>query len=257
VLIDSHCHLDYPDFEPDFADIMSRARDAGVEKMLTIGTRLSTFDKVLAVAERFDNVYCTVGIHPHEAGTETTDVARLVELAQHPKVVGIGETGLDYFYDKSPRRAQRANFRTHIAAARDSGLPLIVHTRDADADTHVVLAAEMATGPFNALLHCFSSGRQLAERALQFGFYISFSGIITFAKSDELREIAAGLPLDRLLVETDAPYLAPVPHRGHRNEPSFITHTAKSLAEVKKVSVEEVSKATSDNFYRLFTKVPR
>lgn len=257
MLIDSHCHLDYPDFEPDFTEIMSRARDAGVGTMLTIGTRLSTFDKVLAVAERFDNVYCTVGIHPHEAASESAEVAQLVELAKHPKVVGIGETGLDYFYDKSPRRAQRANFRTHIAAARETGLPVIVHTRDADSDTAIVLAAEMSMGGFTGLLHCFSSGEQLAEKALNKGFYISLSGIITFQKSTELRDIVAKLPLDRLLVETDAPYLAPVPHRGHRNEPSFVTHTASALAQLKNVTVSEIETATTDNFYRLFTKVPR
>ena len=257
MLVDSHCHLDYPEFEPDFTEIMSRARDAGVGTMLTIGTRLSTFDKVLAVAERFDNVYCTVGIHPHEAASETAEVAQLVELAKHPKVVGIGETGLDYFYDKSPRRAQRANFRTHIAAARETGLPVIVHTRDADSDTAIVLAAEMSMGGFTGLLHCFSSGALLAEKALNKGFYISLSGIITFQKSTELRDIAAKLPLDRLLVETDAPYLAPVPHRGKRNEPSYVAHTASALAQLKNLPVAEIETATTDNFYRLFTKVPR
>jgi TatD DNase family protein len=257
MLVDSHCHLDYPEFEPDFTEIMSRARDAGVGTMLTIGTRLSTFDKVLAVAERFDNVYCTVGIHPHEAASETAEVAQLVELAKHPKVVGIGETGLDYFYDKSPRRAQRANFRTHIAAARETGLPVIVHTRDADSDTAIVLAAEMSMGGFTGLLHCFSSGALLAEKALNKGFYISLSGIITFQKSTELRDIAAKLPLDRLLVETDAPYLAPVPHRGKRNEPSFVAHTASALAQLKNLPVSEIETATTENFYRLFTKVQR
>jgi TatD DNase family protein len=257
MLVDSHCHLDYPEFEPDFTEIMSRARDAGVGTMLTIGTRLSTFDKVLAVAERFDNVYCTVGIHPHEAASEAAEIAQLVELAKHPKVVGIGETGLDYFYDKSPRRAQRANFRTHIAAARETGLPVIVHTRDADSDTAIVLAAEMSMGGFTGLLHCFSSGAQLAEKALNKGFYISLSGIITFQKSTELRDIAAKLPLDRLLVETDAPYLAPVPHRGKRNEPSYVAHTASALAQLKNLPVAEIETATTDNFYRLFTKVPR
>ncbi|HVI50210.1 MAG TPA: TatD family hydrolase [Candidatus Sulfotelmatobacter sp.] len=256
MLIDSHCHLDFPDFQPDLDDILARARDAGVAKMLTISTRLSTFDRVLAVAERYDNVYCTVGIHPHEAESESTDVANLVERTKHPKVVGIGETGLDYFYDKSPRRAQRANFRTHIAAARETGLPVIVHTRDADSDTAIVLAAEMSMGGFTGLLHCFSSGRQLAERALKNGFYISLSGIITFNKSDELRAIVADLPLDRVLVETDAPYLAPIPHRGKRNEPSFVTHTAGKLAEVLKVTPEALAEATNENFHRLFAKVP-
>jgi len=257
MLIDSHCHLDFPDFQSDLEDILSRARDAGVDKILSISTRLSTFERVLAVAERFANVYCTVGIHPHEAGSENTDVAQLVELTKHPKVVGIGETGLDYFYDKSPRRAQRANFRTHITAARESGLPVIVHTRDADSDTAIMLAAEMSMGGFTGLLHCFSSGRQLAERALKNGLYVSLSGIITFNKSDELREIVADLPLDRVLVETDAPYLAPIPHRGKRNEPSYITNTANKLAELLKVSPEELATATTDNFHRLFTKVPR
>jgi TatD DNase family protein len=194
--------------------------------MVTISTKISEFERVRAVAERFPHVYCTVGIHPHEAEDEPeTSAARLIELAQHPKVVGIGETGLDFFYEHSPREAQETAFRAHIAASRETGLPLIVHTRDADEDTARILAEEMEKGAFPGLLHCFSSSRQLAEKAVDFGFYISLSGILTFKKAEELRETAEALPLDRLLVETDAPYLAPVPKRGKRNEPSFVVHT--------------------------------
>lgn len=256
MLVDSHCHLDFPDFQPDLDQTIERARKAGVGVMLTIGTHLSKVDQVLAVAERFDGVYCTVGVHPHEAGREEgITVNRLVELAGHPKVVGFGESGLDYFYDHSPRDAQRGSFRIHIEAARRAGLPLVVHTRDADDDTAAILAEEQAKGPFTGLLHCFSSSRELAEKAVQMGFYISLSGILTFNKADGLREVARDLPLDRLLVETDAPYLAPVPHRGKRNEPAFVAATAARLAALKQVGQGAVEQATSDNFFRLFAKV--
>lgn len=258
MLVDSHCHLDFPDFQADIEGTLARARNAGVGTLLTIGTKLSKFDQVLAVAERFDNVWCTVGIHPHEAGSETeVDTARLVELSRHPKVVGFGETGLDYFYDHSPRPQQQAQFRTHIAAARETGLPVVVHTRDADADTAAILAEEYAKGPFTGLIHCFSSGAALADAVLKIGFYISLSGIITFNKSDSLRAIVRPLPLDRLLVETDAPYLAPVPFRGKRNEPAYVAHTAAKLAELKGVDVATLTTATTDNFHRLFRKVAR
>lgn len=258
MLVDSHCHLDFPDFQADIEGTLARARNAGVGTLLTIGTKLSKFDQVLAVAERFDNVWCTVGIHPHEAGSETeVDTARLVELSRHPKVVGFGETGLDYFYDHSPRPQQQAQFRTHIAAARETGLPVVVHTRDADADTAAILAEEYAKGPFTGLIHCFSSGAELADAVLKIGFYISLSGIITFNKSDSLRAIVRPLPLDRLLVETDAPYLAPVPFRGKRNEPAYVAHTAAKLAELKGVDVATLTTATTDNFHRLFRKVAR
>ena len=257
VLIDSHCHLDFPDFGPEVEEVVARAHGAGVGLMLTISTKVSEFDRVRAVAERFPHVYCTVGIHPHEAASEPeTDTATLVEMAKHPKVVGIGETGLDYFYEHSPREAQQRNFRAHIAAARETGLPLVVHTRDADEDTAHILVEEMGKGAYPGLLHCFSSGRQLAEKALEIGFYISLSGILTFKNAVELRETAARVPLDRLLVETDAPYLAPVPKRGKRNEPSFVVHTAEKLAEVKGVSAAALADATTANFLRLFSRVP-
>lgn len=226
--------------------------------MVTISTKVSEFDRVRAVAERFPHVFCTVGIHPHEAASEPeTDTATLVEMAKHPKVVGIGETGLDYYYEHSPRAAQQRNFRAHIAAARETGLPLVVHTRDADADTAQILDEETGKGAFPGLLHCFSSSTQLAEKALELGLYISLSGILTFKTADELRATAAQVPLDRLLVETDAPYLAPVPKRGKRNEPAFVVHTAAKLAEVKGVTTAQLAETTTENFLRLFSRVPR
>ena len=256
MLVDSHCHLDFPDFQPDLEQIVDRAKKAGVGIMLTIGTHLSKVSQVLAVAERFDGVYCTLGVHPHEAGREEGITAeRLVDLAAHPKVVGFGESGLDYFYEHSPREAQKSSFRIHIEAARRTGLPLVVHTRDADEDTADILAEEQAKGAFTGLLHCFSSSRQLAEKAVELGFYISLSGILTFNKADDLREVARDLPLDRLLVETDAPYLAPVPYRGKRNEPAFVATTAARLAAVKDLGTATVESATTENFLRLFTKV--
>ncbi|NIJ39748.1 TatD DNase family protein [Parvibaculum indicum] len=258
VLVDSHCHLDFPDFAEEVDEIVNRAHEAGVGLMVTISTKISEFERVRAVAERFPHVYCTVGIHPHEAEDEPEiSAARLIELAQHPKVVGIGETGLDFFYEHSPREAQETAFRAHIAASRETGLPLIVHTRDADEDTARILVEEMEKGAFPGLLHCFSSSRQLAEKAVELGFYISLSGILTFKKAEELRETAEALPLERLLVETDAPYLAPVPKRGKRNEPSFVVHTAAKLAEVKGVSAAELAEATTENFLKLFKRVPR
>ena len=257
VLIDSHCHLDFPDFAPEVDEVVARAHEAGIGLMVTISTKISAFDKVRAIAERFPHVYCSVGIHPHEAASEPeTDMATLIEMAKHPKVVGIGETGLDYFYEHSPRDAQQRNFRVHIAAARETGLPLIVHTRDADEDMAQILDEEMGKGAFPALLHCFSSGPQLAEKALSLGLYISLSGIVTFNSAQELRMTAAHVPLDRLLVETDAPYLAPVPKRGKRNEPSFVVHTAAKVAEIKGVSPEVLAGATTENFLRLFSRVP-
>lgn len=258
MLVDSHCHLDFPDFAEDLDAIVGRAVDAGVGHMLTICTHVTKFGQVLAVAERFPQVTCTVGIHPHEAGAEpAVTAAQLVEKAQHPKVIGFGETGLDYFYDHSPREEQQRSFRAHLMAAREAQLPVVVHTRDADDDTVRILGEEMAAGAFPGLIHCFSSSRELAEKAVQMGLYISLSGILTFKKSEELRETARAVPLDRLLVETDAPYLAPVPKRGKRNEPAFVAHTAAVLAEVKGVSVREIEEATTANFFRLFRKAPR
>jgi len=257
MLVDSHCHLDFPDFAEDLDGVVARATEAGVGLMLTINTHVTRFERVLAVAERFANVYCTVGIHPHEAGTEpSAELDRLVEASHHPKVVGFGETGLDYYYDKSPRDRQRDSFRIHIAAARLTGLPVIVHTRDADDDTAAILTEEMGQGAFTGLIHCFSSGPVLAAQAVALGLFVSVSGIVTFKKSDALRQTVAGIPLERLLVETDCPYLAPMPYRGKRNEPAYVAHTAAALAQVKAVPVAELEAATTANFHRLFTKVP-
>lgn len=258
MLIDSHCHLDYLEAEGRLEDAVSRARSAGVGLMVTIGTKVSEFDKVLGIAERYDDVYCTVGVHPHEAEPEAgVDRSRLVELAKHPKVVGIGETGLDYFYEHSPREAQRRLFREHIAAARETGLPLIVHTRDADDDTAAILTEEMGQGRFEGLIHCFSTSRELAETSVGLGLYISLSGILTFNKAQDLRETAAALPMDRLLVETDSPYLAPAPKRGKPNEPAFVVHTAAKLGEIKGLTPDAVAEATTRNFFELFRKVPK
>jgi TatD DNase family protein len=258
MLVDSHCHLDFPDFADDRAAIVERAARAGVARMVTISTRVRRFPDVLAIAETFDAVYCSVGTHPHNAAEEldvTTD--DLVRLSAHPKVVAIGEAGLDYHYDKSPRDAQAKGFRTHIAAARQTDLPLVIHARSADADMAAILEEEMERGAFPFILHCFSSGRELAETGVKLGGYVSFSGILTFKNSGELRDIAASVPHDRLLVETDAPYLAPMPFRGKRNEPAYVANTAAVLAETVGVSAEEIAKITTDNFFRLFTKMPR
>jgi len=258
MLVDSHCHLDFPEFAEDFEQIMSRAAEANVGLMLTICTHLSRFPRVLAVAERFDNVYCSVGIHPHEAGEETEVTAeQLVELAKHPKVVGFGETGLDYFYEHSPREAQKRSFRAHIEAARIAQLPIIIHTRDADEDMTAILEEEMGKGAFPGLVHCFSSGRALGEKAVELGLYISLSGILTFKKSEDLRATARDLPLEKLLVETDSPFLAPIPHRGKRCEPAFVAQTAGVLADIKGLSPAALADVTTDNFFTLFSKVPR
>ncbi len=255
MLIDSHCHLDFADFDDDRPAMLARARAADVGLMLTISTKLSHAAKIIALAEAHDDVLCTIGIHPHEADKEPpTTAAALVKLASHPKVIGIGETGLDYFYENSPKQAQQDNFRKHIEACRETGLPLIVHTRDADEDTCNILEDEMAKGAFPGLIHCFTAGEALAKRALDIGFYISVSGIATFKNAQDIRDVLAQVPQERLLVETDAPFLAPVPHRGARNEPSFVTHIAAQLAEIKNISPEEVAVATTANFFRLFTK---
>ncbi len=255
-LVDSHCHLDFPAFADDLDAVVERARDAGVAVMQTICTRLGEFDGVLTIARAYDGVFCSVGVHPHNVAAEAeATVDALVARTSNAKVIGIGETGLDYYYEYSPRERQQASFRRHIAAARESGLPVIVHTRDADADTASILADEMAKGPFTGLIHCFSTSRELAEQALELGLYISLAGIVTFAKSDALRETVADLPLDRLLVETDAPYLAPAPKRGKRNEPAFVVHTAERLAEIKGVTPAALAAATTANFFNLFRKI--
>jgi TatD DNase family protein len=256
-LIDSHCHLDFPDFAAELDEIVARALGAGVAAMITISTRVRRFDAVAAIAERYDNVFCTVGTHPHYADEEDgIDAATLVELARHPRVVGIGECGLDFHYDNASRAAQERGFRTQIEAARQTGLPLVIHSRDADAATELVLREEAARGPFRAVLHCFTGGPGLARAGIELGHYVSFSGILTFNRSDDLRAIAAELPDDRILVETDAPYLAPMPERGRRNEPAFVTHTAKRLAEVRGVSEGKIAAATARNTLALFSRMP-
>ncbi|MDE2135675.1 MAG: TatD family hydrolase [Alphaproteobacteria bacterium] len=258
MLVDSHCHLEFPDLASNADAVMARARAAGVGLCVSISTKLQTFPRVREMAARFDEVWCSVGVHPHEAAVEPlAGAAPLIERAGDPKVVGIGETGLDYFYEHSARAAQAANFRAHIEAARRTKLPLIVHSRDAEEDTIAILREETANGAFAGVLHCFTGSKALADAALELGFTISVSGIVTFKKSQALRAVLKEVPLDRLLVETDAPYLAPVPHRGKRNEPAFVAHTAAALAELKGVSADELARATTDNFHRLFTKVAR
>jgi TatD DNase family protein len=256
MLVDSHCHLDFPDFDDELDGVITRAGDAGVDWMLTICTHVTRFDRVLAVADRYDNVFCTVGIHPHEAAAEPEVTAEhLIRMAErHPKVVGFGETGLDYYYEHSPRERQQTSFRAHIEAARESGLPVVVHTRDADTDTVRILQDEYAKGAFNGLIHCFSTDRSVAEGALEIGLYISLSGIVTFKQAEALRATVRVIPLDRILVETDAPYLAPVPKRGKRNEPAYTAHTAACVAEIKGVDQTAFARTTTDNFFRLFAK---
>ncbi len=258
MLVDSHCHLDFDVFDEDRADTIQRAKDAGIGTMVTICTRLTRFAHILDIAESDPNIWCSVGIHPHQADEEPLVSAEdLVSRAQNPKVIGIGETGLDYYYDNSPRNAQKESFLTHIAAARETGLPLIVHTRDADTDMADILEDEMAKGAYPGVLHCFSSGAELARRALNIGFYISLSGIVTFKNAQDLRDIVDKIPLDRILVETDSPFLAPMPNRGKRNEPSFVVHTAARIAEIKNVDSGFLSEASTNNFFRLFNKAQR
>lgn len=258
MLIDSHCHLDFPDFASELDDVVARARAAGIARMVTISTRVRRFAGVLAIAERFPDVYCSVGTHPHYAHEELDiTAANLVAHTRHPKVVALGEAGLDYHYDRSSRDAQERGFRSHIAAARETGLPLVIHSREADSDTARILEEETGQGAFPAVLHCFTGGPDLARRAIALGLSISFTGILTFKNSTALRAIAAELPADRILVETDAPYLAPLPFRGKRNEPAYVVETAKILAETRGVSFDEIAQQTSENFFRLFGKVPR
>ncbi|MFC5068487.1 TatD family hydrolase [Flaviflagellibacter deserti] len=258
MLVDSHCHLDFPDFAADRGGIIARAKAADVGLMVTISTRVRKFDQIREIIEAYDNVYGSVGTHPHNAQEELDVTADdLIRLAEHPKIVAIGEAGLDYHYDNSPRDAQIQGLRAHIAAARTTGLPLVIHAREADEDMIAILEGETEKGAFPALLHCFSSGAELARRGVALGLYVSFSGILTFKNSQAIRDIAAEIPADRLLVETDAPYLAPVPHRGQTNEPAYTAHTASVLAEVRGWSREETARRTTENFARLFRKVPR
>jgi TatD DNase family protein len=257
IVIDSHCHLDFPDFAPDLNGIVDRARAADVARMVSISTRVRQFDKLLAIAERFPDVYCSVGTHPHYAHEEPeVTVNDLIARTRHPKVVAIGEAGLDYHYDFSPREAQEEGFRRHIAAARETGLPLVIHTREADADTARILEEETGKGAFPAVLHCFTSSRELALKGVALGLYVSFSGIVTFKKSEDLRAIAAELPADRILVETDSPYLAPGKFRGKRNEPSYVVETAKTVAAARGFPFDDLARQTTENFFRLFDKVP-
>ncbi|CAD7335718.1 TatD family deoxyribonuclease [Sphingomonadales bacterium 56] len=255
MLIDSHCHLNYKGLIEDQQNVLERARAAGIDLMLNIATRESEWDAVLATAEQQPDVYATVGIHPHEADEHPhIDTAKLIERAAHPLVVGIGETGLDYCYDHSDRARQQGSFRAHIAASRATGLPLIVHTRDAEEDTLAILREEMGQGTYPGVIHCFTASGAFADAALDLGFYISISGIVTFKSAKDLQETAARLPLDRLLVETDSPFLAPVPHRGKPCEPAFVADTARFLANLRGQSVEELASATSANFRTLFRK---
>lgn len=255
MLVDSHCHLDFPDFQSRLPEVLDAAAAAGVRRMVTISTHVARFEVYRALSEAHENVFCTIGTHPHNAALEPDVPAeRIVELSNHPRCIAIGEAGLDYHYDKSPRDVQQQVFRAHIAAARDTRLPLVIHARNADEDMIRILSEEMRRGRFDAVLHCFSSGETLARVGVELGLYVSFSGILTFRNSDEIRRIAAVVPRERLLVETDAPYLAPVPYRGKTNEPAFVAHTAHVLAQTIGVTDTEIAQITTANFYRLFSK---
>lgn len=257
MLIDTHCHLDFPDFASERDDVVARAKAAGVGRMITISTFVSRYDRYREIAEAYDNVWFTIGTHPHQAHEDPeASVEDLVRLSAHPRCIGIGEAGLDYHYDKAPRETAARVFRTHIAAARETGLPLVIHARDADEDVAAILRDEMGKGVFKALLHCFTASRMLAETGLELGLYVSFSGVVTFKNSEELRAIAKDVPLDRILVETDAPFLAPVPYRGKRNEPAYVASTAAVLAEVKGMSADDMAAASTQNALRLFSKMP-
>jgi TatD DNase family protein len=258
MLVDSHCHLDFPNFDEDRDAFVERARRAGVGRMVTICTKPTQFDQVRQIAETYPDVFCAVGVHPHNAGEEglsSPDV--LLDFAKHPKVVGMGETGLDYFYDKAPRERQAASFRVHIDAARETGLPLIIHTREADEDTVAILKEGHANGAYPCVIHCFTASQKLADACLEMGHYISFSGILTFKSATNIHEVAKIIPADRMLVETDAPYLAPVPKRGKTNEPSYVAHTAAYLAELRGMEYQELLRQTGENFFRIFSKVPQ
>ena len=253
MLVDSHCHLDFPALAKDREGMVARARAAGVGRMVNVGTTRRDFPAVLATAESLEDVFCTFGVHPHHVSEEGEDVSveQIVGLVAHPKIIGIGETGLDYFYDKAPRAAQEESFRRHIRAAQATMLPVVIHSRDAEEDTIRVLKE---AGAVTGVLHCFSSGRLLAEEGLKLGLYVSLSGILTFGKSQALRDIARDVPMDRLLVETDAPFLAPMPHRGKICEPAYVAKTAQVLADIKGVSFDAMARQTTENFFRLFSR---
>ncbi|HEX8643432.1 MAG TPA: TatD family hydrolase [Allosphingosinicella sp.] len=255
MFVDSHCHLNYKGLVEDQPQVLARARAAGVSAMLNISTRAAEWDAVIGLAEREPDVFASVGVHPHDADThEDVETATLVDRARHKRVVGIGESGLDFYYDRSDRARQRASFRAHIAAARETGLPIIVHSREAEEDTHAILSEEMGEGPFSGVIHCFTASRDFAEKALGLGLYISISGIVTFKNARNLQETAKAIPLERLLIETDSPFLAPVPHRGRPCEPAFVADTARFLAALRGESVEALAEATAANFRRLFAR---
>lgn len=255
MLVDSHCHLNFPDFRDDLDGVVARARDNGVGVMQTICTEMAEFEEVYSITQRYDHIYCSVGVHPNDSGaTEVVSAEELIEKASLPQVIGIGETGLDYHYERSDRQTQKTSFVEHINASRATGLPVIIHSRDADEDTVTIAKQAMSEGYFKGLIHCFTSTPYLADEAVKLGFYISLSGIISFKNANSIRDAIANVPLDRLLIETDAPYLAPIPHRGKRNEPSFVKHTNKILAELKQISEEECAQITTANFFRLFDK---
>ncbi len=254
-LVDSHCHLNFPDFKEDLPQVLANAASHGVKYLQTICTYMGEFERVYAIAEDRPNIFCSVGVHPnHVAEEPLVEVATLVEKAALPKVIGLGETGLDYYYDYAPKAMQQESFRRHIQAAQQTGLPIIVHTRDAEEDTVAILREMREEANFPALIHCFSSEHWLAEACLDMGIYLSIPGIVTFKKAEALQESVRQLPLESLLVETDAPYLAPVPYRGKRNEPAYTYHTAQAVADLKGVSVEEVARVTTHNFFSLFSK---
>lgn len=255
MLVDSHCHLNFPDFKDDLDAVIARAKQAGVGVMQTICTEMAEFEEVYAIAERYEGVFCSVGVHPNDSGAqEIVSAQELIDKTLRKKVIGIGETGLDYYYEHSNRELQKQSFLAHIEAGRETGLPIIVHTRNAEDDTVTILSDEMSKGSFNGVIHCFTSTQYLADKALELGFYISISGIATFKTAQAIRDVIKVIPMDRLLVETDAPYLAPMPHRGKRNEPSFVVNTNKIVAEIKGISEEESARITTDNFFRLFSK---
>lgn len=258
MFVDSHCHLNYKGLVEQQVDVLARARESGVSAMLNISTRECEWDDVIGLAEQESDVWASVGIHPHEADQHVgMDCAKLVEKSAHPRVVAIGETGLDYYYDKSDRAQQCTGFREHIKASRETGLPIIIHTRDAEADTAAILTEEMREGAFTGVIHCFTASAEFARTALNLGMYISLSGIVTFKNAQDLQDVAKWLPEDRLLVETDAPFLAPIPHRGRTGEPAFVGDTARFVAQLRGVTPEILAQQTSDNFYNLFSKAIR
>jgi TatD DNase family protein len=255
MLVDTHCHLDFPGLVEQVPQVLARAEAAGVGRLVTIATHVKRFETYKILAESDPRIFFTIGTHPHQAGEEPdTSVVQLMTLSQHPRCIGLGEAGLDYLYTKSPKEVQKRVFRTHIAASRETGLPLVIHAREADDDMITLLEEEMEKGPFSGILHCFSSGERLALAGVEMGLHISFSGILTFKKSEALRALAAKIPIERLLVETDAPYLSPEPHRGKNNEPAFTAFTARTLAACLNKSEAELSALTTANFYRLFRK---